>query len=207
LRPTYILIIFVGLLLSCNSKDNQSKTIAVTSRLIHKLDFLNKLKYQKKEIDTLFKRNTKKLIVFAKLTDKEKPVEIKNGNFPENVEVSYNILTDKLGNTVSITDFPFSESGDWDISYTHYFDKNGKTFAFQRKANFFNSMCTDGAAFETTIQFYNTDFQLLDKSYKLVDEKNRKLQKDSCQFNYNFDYNIYSTREKLFKSIKINNGR
>ncbi len=118
LRLTYILIIFIGLLLSCNYTDNRSKTTIPTSRLTPKVDFLNKLKYQKKEIDTLFNRSTNKLIVFAKLTDKEKPIEIKNGDFPENVEVSYNILKDKLGNTISITEFPFSESGDWDISYT-----------------------------------------------------------------------------------------
>jgi hypothetical protein len=168
---------------------------------------LYKLKYQKKEIDTLFIRSTNKLIVFAKITGKEKPVEIKNGDFPENVEVSYNLLKDKSGNTISIKEFPFSESGDWDISYTHYFDKNGKTYAFQRKTNFFNSTCTEGVAVETIIQFYNNNFQLLDKSYNLIDDKNRKLEKDKCQPEYDFDFNTYSTRDKLLELIKINNDR
>lgn len=204
----YISTIFIGLLLSCNSIDKQSQTtFTSTSGLSPASILLNKLRYQKRESDTLFSRSTNKLIVFAKITGKEKPVEIKNGDFPENVEVSYNLLKDKSGNTVLIKEFPFSESGDWDISYTHYFDENGNTYAFQRKTKFFDSTCTEDVAVETIVQFYSNNFQLLDKSYKLLDDKNRKLEKDKCQPEYDLDYNIYSTRDKLLELIKIDNGR
>ena len=125
----------------------------------------------------------------------------------DNVETTFNILKDSLGQIITASEFPFSESGDWNIILTHYFDKDGKTFAFERQTNFFNSMCTDGVAFETQTEFYNSDFQLIDRMYKLVDEKNKILQKDSCQFPYNYEYKVSADIDKYLLTNRIKNSR
>ena len=143
----------------------------------------------------------------AKLVDKDEPIVIQNGYFPDNVETTFNILKDSLGQIVSVSEFPFSESGDWNIIFTHYFDKDGKTFAFERQSNFFNSICTDGVAYETRAEFYNSDFQLIDKTYKLVDEKNKPLQKDSCQFPYDYEFKISADIDKYLQTNEIKNSR
>ena len=200
----FILTIFAGLISACNSSDN--KTIS-TSRLLPEPDIVERLKYQKTIIDTLFRHSTDKLIVLARLTDIDEPITIKNGSFPDNVETSYNILKDSLGHIVTISEFPFSESGDWSITFTHYFDNDGKTFAFERQTNFFNSICTDGVAYETQTEFFNSDFQLIDKTYKLVDKENRTLQKDSCQFPYDYEYKISTDIDKYLKTNKIKTNR
>jgi hypothetical protein len=202
----FILTIFVGLFSACNSSDNKTNASS-TSRLLPEPDILDRLIYQKANIDTLFRHSTDKLIVLAKLTDIDEPILIKNGNFPDNVETSYNILKDSLGNTLTVSEFPFSESGDWSITFTHYFDKDGKTFAFERQTNFFNSICTDGVAYETRTEFYGSDFQLIDKTYKLVDKENRTLQKDSCQFPYDYEYKISADIDKYLKTNKIKTNR
>lgn len=196
--------IFVGLLSGCNSTEKKTNSSS-TSGLILEQDSLERLKYQKTIIDTLFNHDKDKLIVLAKMVDNDKPMRIINGIFPDNVETTFNILKDSLGHIVTVSEFPFSQSGDWNIIFTHYFDKNGKTFAFERQTNFFNSICTDGVAFETRTEFYNSDFKLIDKTYKLVDEKNGTLKLDSCQFPYDYEYKISSNIDKYFKKNKIKN--
>lgn len=198
--------ILAGLLTACNLTDSKTNT-SLTSRLLPEPDIIERLKYQKTNIDTLFNHSKDKLIVLAKLVDKEEAVQIKNGNFPDNVETTFNILKDSLGSIVTVSEFPFSESGDWNIIFTHYFDKDGRTFAFERQTNFFNSICADGVAYETRTEFYNSDFQLIDKTYKLVDEKNAALLKDSCQFPYDYEYKVSSDIDKYLQAKKIKNSR
>ena len=203
-RLTYLLTIFVGLISACNS--NNSRTSS-TSRILPETDILERLKYQKTIIDTLFNHSNDRLIVLAKLADNDEPIQIKNENFPDNVETTFNILKDSLGQLISASEFPYSESGDWNIILTHYFDKDGKTFAFEKQTNFFNSICTDGVAYETLTEFYNSDFQLIDKMYKLVDEKNKTLKKDSCQFPYDYEYKVSADINKYLKTNRIKNSR
>jgi hypothetical protein len=205
-RITYILTIFVALFSACNSTDSGTNSSS-TSRLLPEPDILQRLKYQKTIIDTLFNHNKDKLIVFAKLVDKDEPIQITNGNFPDKVKSTFNILKDSLGQIITASEFPYSESGDWNIILTHYFDKDGKTFAFERQTNFFNSICTDGVAYETQTEFYNSDFQLIDKMYNLVDEKNKTLEKDSCQFPYDYEYKVSADIDKYLQTNRIKNSR
>lgn len=151
---------------------------------------LETLQIQKASTDSLFNQHRDELIVLAKLTDTNEPKIIEAGMFPGNVETTFNILTDSLGQILRISELPYSESGDWLIVFSHYFDTDGKTFAFERQTNFFNSICTEGLAFETRSEFYTVDFQVLDKNYKLVDEKNIPLEKDNCQLPYDYNYEI-----------------
>lgn len=203
-RLAYVLAIFVGLISACNSNDSRTSS---TSQLLPEPDILERLKNQKTIIDTLFNHSKDKLVVLAKLVDKDEPIQIKNGNIPGNVETTFNILKDSLGEIITASEFPFSESGDWNIILTHYFDKDGKTFAFERQTNFFNSICTDGVAYETQTEFYNSDFQVIEKMYKLVDDKRKALQKDSCQFSYDYGYKVSADIDKYLLTNRIRNSK
>ena len=205
-RLLYLLLTLSGLLVACNS-NNSKKSDTSTSRLLPEPDILERLTYQKKSIDTLFNNSNDKLLVLAKLVDKEELIEIKNENFPENVEVTFNILKDSLGQIISATEFPFSESGDWNITLTHYFDKDGKTFAFERQTNFFNSICTAGVAYETQTEFYDNNFQKIHKMYTLVDEHNKALEKDNCQFPYDYDYKVSVDIDSYLRTNSIKNSK
>ena len=196
----YMLTGFIGLISACDTVTDS------TSRLVPEPDILERLSYQKGAIDTLFNNQLDKLIVLAKIQGKDEPVLVKNRNFPDNVELTFNILKDSLGQIILISIFPFSESEDWFISFKHYFDKKGKTFAFERQTNFFNSICTEGVAYETKTEFYNSDFQLIGEGYKLIDKQGEKLNKDSCIFNYYYGYKVLPTIDKLLKTNKLKNG-
>lgn len=181
-KLTFSLIIIAGLFYAGNTTDRKINFNNSEQNIIESL------KKQKAAIDTLFNRNSDKLLILVKLEDNQKLQRVLNLKFPKNVEITYNILKDDFGKILTVYESPFSKSGDWFIIYKHYFDNNGKTFAFERQTNFFNSICTQGVAYETKTEFYDEDFKLLQNEYKLVNEKNEPLKKDSCQFPYNFDY-------------------
>lgn len=198
--------IFAGLTIACNSNDNKPSNITV-SELMAKPDILETLQQNKSKIDTIFNYSKDKIIELAKLEDRSEPVLIKNDNLPDNVETSYTILKDSLGKIISVSESPFSKSGDWFMIFTHYFDNNGKTFAFERQTNFFNSICTDGVAYETITEYYNSDFGLVEKEYELTDENNKVLQKDSCQLPYEYKYTVSTNLEEYLKIQKINENK
>lgn len=188
-----ILISLSCVMVAC--KSNEAST--AVSENAPKHDSLSMLKKEKALIDSLFQNNKKQLSVFAKPVNKDTLIEVKNDQFPPNILTTFNVLKDKTGKTLSISEFPFSESGDWTIRLTHYFDQQGKTFAFEREAKFYNSICTDGIANESLTIFYNQSFQPIHKLYNLVDANNKPLQKDSCQFPYNYTYHISSELKPL----------
>ena len=192
------------LIASCNSRTDRSES---TSRLVPEPDLIERLKFQKAAIDTLHNHSKEKIILFVKLANKDELQKITYENFPENVETSFSILKDSLGKIITASEIPVSESGDWYIVLTHYFDQNGKTFAFERQTNFFNSICTEGVAYETKTEYYNDKFELVDSLYKLIDEKNQPLQKDSCGHPYNFEYKVVADADKYLQEKKIKNDR
>jgi hypothetical protein len=202
---TYILTIFVGLFSACNTTDSGTNS---TSRLLPEPDINERLKYQKALIDTFYNHNKDKVKILVKLVDKDELVEEINNEFDEiSCEKTFWILKDSLNKIITIFEQPFSESGDWNIVLTHYFDKDGNTFAFERQTNFFNSICTDDVAYETRTEFYSNDFKLIDKMYKLVDKNNKPLQKDSCQFPYDYEFKISPDLDKYLQTNRIKNSK
>jgi len=190
-------------ILGCNSG---GQNVDTKTRLLPEPDLIERLKGQKAQIDTLFKRNPNEIKVFALFEDDQIPREIYDQDFPDNVVTTFNLLRDSKGRLIRISEFPFSRSGDWHIGLTHYFDNQGKTFAFERKTNFFNSICTE-IAFETVTEYYDSDFNRLDSIYTLIDGDNKELERDSCQFPYDYEYSVSMDSYNCLKREKIKNGR
>ena len=202
-KVTFLLWIFMIIIASCHS--NRSKSTQGTQRT-DTTDMLDGLKKVRGSIDTLFDQSKEKLIVFAKVSEEGEPILITDGKFPGKVHLTINILKDSSGNIIRISEIPFSESGDWIIILTHYFDKAGKTFAHKRQADFYNSICTDGMAHDERVEYYDSNNKLLEKAQTLVDDKKNTLQKESCQFPYEYEYRISEDLGKYLqtKHLKIN---
>lgn len=148
-----------------------------------------RLKHEKYGIDSML--SDRSLLLYVKTPGKTKLTEVKKGDrFPKQIEASYNVLKNKKGKVVYIAEIPFSPKDDWFIAYKHYFDENGKLFAFQRQNNFFKSECTKGAALENLTVFYDTNFRVLDSIYTLTDSNKKKLEPGSCKFPFNFPYSV-----------------
>jgi hypothetical protein len=164
--------------------------------------YIRTLKKRKAFIDKILTKDTDKLDVFVKITDKTELIRIIDGKFPEDsIECTYNIFKDK-GKVIAVLSSPFSESGDWDWSATHYFDKDGKTFAFEIQANAF-VLPNDGVAYETTTDYFNAGFKRIKHIYTLVDENKKALDKQYAFDREGFDNRIYPTVDDCLKAYHI----
>jgi hypothetical protein len=186
-NPLLFLTILLVLISACQPNNHTSTP---TSSRLPEPDIAERLKYQKAVIDRSIADSNYQPEMLVKLTEEVELIVLKDSVLPDETETSFNIYRDSLQRIVAITESPYSQSGDWFLTLTHYFDNNGQTFAFERQTNFFNSGCTNGVAYETKTDYYTDDFTLIGKDYKLVDEQGRNLKKDSCTFLYEYDHKV-----------------
>ncbi len=152
-----------------------------------------------KKIDDLISTNQDQVELMAITYGSDKPVKVINREWPDRVVVSINILRRPNGQLYYYAEYPMSESGDWDIGYSHYFDSEGNVIAFRRIANFFNSECTDGVAKERSIYTFDKEFYLTSKSYQLTNSDGEDISRRACWFNYDYEYTIAKTNKEVVK--------
>ena len=153
-------------------------------------------------IDTLVIQSNLQVEVLVQQPDSERLVVVINEEFPEEVETTFNIWRDSDGTIVFIGEYPYSESGDWYIEYKHYFNEAGETFAFERITNFFNSICTDEVAYERITDFYDSEFRKLHQVYTLTDLEGDRLNKEECEFHYDYSYEVSKSLDAYLKKIQ-----
>ncbi|WP_378187551.1 hypothetical protein ACE939_04310 [Aquimarina sp. W85] len=207
----YILILLIVIACQQNGKtkkitsdlqtDLEDDKINRSTELLPEPDRMERLKGQKILIDTLRVQNKLTIEILVKEPNKEKLTRVLNENLPETIETSYNIWRNENGSIVLIGEVPTSQSGHWDIEYLHYFDKNMKTFAFQRNTNFLNSSCTDGVAYERITTYYNSDFNSVDRKYSLTDKDKKKLNKDDCAMHHDYPAEVFDNLELYLQKI------
>lgn len=202
----YSLLLLVGLsVLSCSSKETSTSTnsgLAVDpTEKITSVAGLEKLKIKKAQTDTLVSKNSLTLEILVKEPESDKLVVVVNENYPDEVEVTYNIWRNADGKILLVGEYPYSQSGDWDIGYEHYFDESGLTFSFQKRTNFFNSFCADGVAYENVVEYYDSSFNRLHQTYSLIDENKQNLKKEDCEFPYDYPYEVSNSLKDYLKRI------
>ncbi|WP_394772307.1 hypothetical protein [Mucilaginibacter sp.] len=185
------LLAIIGLFLS------GQKEHAVRYRLPQTDSILAKKKSNKEAIDQYISKYTKSVIILVKVPGKENLVPVKNENWPDEVEYTYNIYKNPAGKIIFIAQIPFSESGDWDIEYKHYFDEQGLTFAFSKEESVFDENVKGGVVREILLNYYDETFKnirqinrLTDKDYKAI--KKRKNGYDFREYKYSIFKNLSS---------------
>lgn len=199
MKTTYLIPVFALLLCTaCGSGEPGD----ASARSIPEPDIVERLHVQKKEIEERFRSEPFRVQLYTKTTANGVP-KLVTDDFPEEMHTMYEILTDDAGHMICAWEFPMISAGEWNISYIHYFDKSGHTFAFERQCSFLNSRCTPGVAREVRTEFFNGSFQMLDREYELVDAQNKPLQKGDCVFPFNFIYQASSDTGEYLKANKI----
>lgn len=193
---TLSFILLSLLVISCGHHASQKSAKSNSVR------YIKTLQKRKALIDQLPSKDTSALTVFVKMTGKNDLVRIFNGKFPDDsIECTYNVLTEK-GKVIKTLSSPYSESGDWDVDITHYFDADGRTFAYERLANAF-VLPDDEVAYETTTNYFNPQFKNIKHIYKLIDKNKKALDKIYAFDRKGFDNNIYSTSSECLKAYNI----
>ena len=189
--------VFILLIGSVLAKAQTTTDIAATDSVA------TTLKKEKLATDKYLDKHGKSLLLYSKVPKKKIPVRVINEKWPEDGSDSYNILKDATGKIIMIAEIPISESGDWFITYTHYFDVNGNTYAFRRQANTFDDRVKGGVIYETLVKYFNVNLKPVAKTYTLQDKKGRPI-KNSGHINiYDYKYTVYKNSAECLKALNL----
>jgi hypothetical protein len=159
---------------------------------------------KKKEIEAKIKSNKNDLIVFAQIKGEKKMQVVKNENWPENIETTFNILKSASGQIIYLGEFPSSESGDWTLELKHFFNDKGETFAFEKRLTFFNEDCGNGVVVEKLTNFFTKDFKLIGTLRQLRDGNDNAItDHKSCSDPYQWTIDKKGSVSELMKLKKI----
>ena len=184
------------LLLTFTVWSDEPKT-PVTFKTVTARPTIAQLKAKRAAADKYLKQHDAALLLFAKAPGKEETIKVKNGEWPEEVEVSYNVLRNAKGKIIMIMEIPFSQSGDWSITYTHYFDDAGNTYAYKKETNVFDDV-KGGIIYGTEVNYYDSSFKPLARSKTLQDKFGTKV-KDTGHINmYDSWY-----KHSIYKNLKV----
>jgi hypothetical protein len=181
--------IFIAVVLStftaCSLKEDSVSNEASLTKATDS-ELAEELQSKKALIDSLFNQNRKQVRVLVKTAGKDSLTEVYNEKWPEEIEIIFNLLADSTGRVVRISELPYSESGDWSIMYSHYFDSDGNTFAYERRIKAFNNFCPGDEEFdllteEKITKLYSPEHTLIDSTYKMTDEHNLDITSKKCQ--------------------------
>jgi hypothetical protein len=101
------------------------------------------------------------------------------------------IKDDNENNYTFIKETVFNENQAWDYIYERLYDKDNKLVYFVRRYNTFNSGCAE-VAFEKSDYYYNSNGDLIKKTYEIYDSNNNILHSQNC-FMERESYDKYMT--------------
>jgi hypothetical protein len=162
------------------------------------------LKTKQKQTDDYVFKNQKSILVFSKVYKKRNLVKVINEDWPEGTEMIYNIVKDKQGKIILIAAMPYSESGDWYIEYKHYFDENGRVYAFTKKETSFDNSVKGGLVMEMAFRYYDIYSKLIGSAHRLTDQNDKLIKRKRAEFNFRDDtYSIYKDLNECIKAYNL----
>jgi hypothetical protein len=165
---------------------------------------LTNLKAKKAATDKYVNTHAKEMAVFVKIPGKKGLIRVYNEKWPNEIEYTCNILKDKNGKIIYVFQAPFSESGDWDISYEHYFDKDGNVFAFYKDESIFDDNVKEGIIRNRLLNYYNKDFKVINQKSWLADEKGNVVKANKNKFDFrDYKYTIYKSLTECLKALNL----
>ena len=193
----YLLLIF-SLFLLGKCYNDHSKLI------IQKDSTLSTVKGKKAAIDKYLEAHTKSVIVLVKVPGKKNLVFVKNEHWPDNVEYTYDIYKNPIGKIIFIAQTPYSESGDWNIIYKHYFDEHGNTCAFSKEESIFNDSVKGGVAREILLNYYDEKFKIINNSNILTDEDFHPIKGNIKAYEFpEYEYRVYKNVSQCLSAYHV----
>ena len=170
----------------------------------HEDTSLVSLKHRKAKYESYAYNHRKNIVFLVKIRGKNDLLKVKEGDWPDDTEFIYTILKDETGKIILITQSPYSQSGDWYIECKHYFNSNGKTFAFSKRETVFNDSVKGEVAMETFLRFYNDRFEVIEKDYRLTDGDDKLIKRNKNDFDFrDFKEQVYSNVSDCLKAYNI----
>jgi hypothetical protein len=137
-------------------------------------------------------------VVFARVDNQKDPIRVADPEKSQSKDLIV-LWLNKDGRIVVAEEIPWSESGDWYNTYTHYFDDQGRTIAFERYSGFFSPERK-----ENSIYYFDSMYRLIKKTYKLTNFDGSPARKPADdELYYHFKYWIYPLWASMAKEISL----
>jgi hypothetical protein len=163
-----------------------------------------KLAAKKEAIDHYIETHTKQVIVLVKVPGNKNLLAVKNDRWPDEIEYTYDIYKNQAEKIIFIAQIPFSESGDWDIVYKHYFDEQGNTFAFCKQESIFNDDVKGSIVRAILLNYYDENFNKVSQITKLTDKDYRTIKKNKNDYDFReYKYSIYKNINECLSGYNI----
>jgi len=161
-------------------------------------DVLERLQFQLEDIDNAKAHN---LLLAETVQLAPKKIEL-NESASLTLAASCSLWKDQHGAMVMIEETLATDKNDLLIVYRHYFDKKKKTFAFVRTTAFNKELFKKELTQEKITEFYDADFNHVQRKYALTDTNNHPIKKSDCLLYYDFPFEVHGELEDYLLKLK-----
>lgn len=198
----YLCFLFFSItvmLLGCGSPGKQT--------VVSLPGLLDSFEIKKNTIDTLMAKDRRMITTYSLLENHENVLKNANILGPDKPVMTFHVLRDSIGRVLAIFQVPAQKNMKWSIGFTHYFDEDGNTFAFERHGNFTNLDCVtkDRYICDERIEYFDSNFKSIAKAHILKDDLGRTLTNANCSFTHDSPYDILPNVKKYFNTYAIPN--
>jgi hypothetical protein len=122
--------------------------------------------------------------------------------WPDSTVVSYDIFADHAGYVRLAYESPYSQSGDWSLVISHYFDTRGLTFLVERQMSFFNGCWNDSTANmipvrETSTTYFDSTGRLISREFVRTTFDDKPAPTEGCNTTMRTPYAVYLSWDSL----------
>lgn len=158
------------------------------------------------QVFNIYMKDTSRIELYLQLSPSEASLKVKNfDSIPQSEYAAFNLIRNKKEQVIYISEFPVTESDEYDMIYENYFDSKGNLICFVRKCVFFNGLCAK-EVHEKSEYYYNEKHKLILKTYEITNEDKKPIDHATCIFNHRYEYKIYKTVNEYIKARNFQLG-
>jgi hypothetical protein len=128
--------------------------------------------------------------------------------WPDSTDVSYNVYRDGKGQVRLAYQSPYSQSGDWNLNLSHYFDSRESTFLMERQMSFFNGCWNDSSGTvigvrETSTSYFDASGRLVGRDFVRTTFDGAPAPTEGCNTTMRTPYVVYPNWEALGRATGL----
>jgi|SRR5665213_141484 len=166
---------------------------------------------QRGSIDSLGERRPENTVLAYELPGGRVLLERDSTDFPDSAEMGFAILRNSTGRILRVSASPLSESGDWLVTETHYFDSVGSTIIMERYAGFFDGCSSEDmdstvGIKETATSYFDPQHRLIRRSFvRTTFDESTPAPVKNCNHAFQVLYRIYPSWDSVATATGLGN--
>lgn len=144
--------------------------------------------------------------MFADTPGCKAPLRIINGQRPDNIQCLYNVLPDSSGKIIWISKILYKDEVDGEFTYTHFFDGDNKTFAFDMRELITapDKLIQGGAVSDFYSKYFDRSFKVIERENYLTNGIYQPIKADKNNFHFpHYKYTIYKNVAECLKGYNL----